>query len=165
MPARGQLPEAVATEVVERERRVGEEQDAQVGDLGQRARSASRPGPCACYRPPRSPSCSPTDRRAPSLVVLSACDAAVSADSDFELAGSLASGFLGAGSQHVVATLGQITDSGAPEISTRFYRAGVADPARALAAVQAELAKTGNRDWPYFAVFGPDVCPEGAPGH
>jgi len=103
---------------------------------------------------------------APSLVVLSACNGATSDDS--ELAGSLASGFLGAGSQHVVATLGPISDRGAPEISTRFYRAGgVADPARALATVQAELAKIDNGDakgdWPYFAVFGPAVCAESAP--
>jgi tetratricopeptide (TPR) repeat protein len=101
---------------------------------------------------------------APSLAVLSACAAASSDDFDFELAGSLAAGFLGAGSQHVVATLRSITDNGAPEITTRFYLAGgVADPARALAAVQSALAKTDNVDWPYFAVFGPDVCPEGAP--
>lgn len=99
---------------------------------------------------------------APSLAVLTACDAATSEDS--ELAGSLASGFLGAGSQHVVATLRPISDTGALEISTRFYRAGgVADPARALATVQAELAKTSNTDWPNIAVFGPDVCSEDAP--
>jgi len=100
---------------------------------------------------------------APSLVVLSACDAARSDDFDSELAGSLASGFLGAGSQHVVATLRPISDNGALEISTRFYPGGVADPARALAAAQAALVNTTNRDWPYFAVFDPDVCPEGAP--
>jgi CHAT domain-containing protein len=99
---------------------------------------------------------------APLLTVLTACDAATSEDS--ELAGSLAAGFLGAGSQHVVATLRPISDAGAPEISMKFYSAeGVADPARALAAVQAELAKTSNTDWPNIAVFGPDVCPEDAP--
>jgi len=106
-------------------------------------------------------------RRAPSLVVLSACDAATASDREFELAGSLVSGFLGAGSQHVVGTLRPITDAGALQISTRFYRAkGVADPARALAAVQSELAKTHeNIDWPYFTVFGPDVCLGDAPDH
>lgn len=99
---------------------------------------------------------------APSLAVLSACDAAApSHERDFELAGSLVAGFLGAGSQHVVATLTGITDAGAPEITAGFYRAGgVADPPRALATVQSALAKTNNVDWPYFAVFGPDVCPE-----
>lgn len=99
---------------------------------------------------------------APSLAVLTACDGATSDDS--ELAGSLAAGFLGAGSQHVVATLRPISDAGALEISTKFYSAGgVADPARALATVQSVLAKTGNTDWPNIAVFGPDVCPEDGP--
>jgi tetratricopeptide (TPR) repeat protein len=103
-------------------------------------------------------------RRAPSLVVLSACDTAASDESDAELARSLASGFLGAGSQHVVATLRPVTDSGALEISTQFYReGGVADPARALAAVQTALVGTSNHDWPYFVVFGPDVCREDSP--
>jgi CHAT domain-containing protein len=101
-------------------------------------------------------------RLAPSLVVLSACEAATSGDS--EIAGSLVAGFLGAGSQHVVATLRPISDSGALDISTQFYGAGgLADPARALREVQAALAKTDNTDWPYFAVFGPDVCRNDAP--
>lgn len=96
-------------------------------------------------------------RIAPSLAVLSACDAATSKDP--ELAGSLVAGFLGAGSQHVVATLSGIHDASAPEITTGFYRAGgVADPVRALARVQSELAETTNVDWPFFVVFGPDVC-------
>jgi len=38
----------------------------------------------------------------------------------------------------------------------------VADPVRALARVQSELAKTSNVDWPHFVVFSPDVCPEDA---
>ncbi|HEY0476699.1 MAG TPA: CHAT domain-containing protein [Kofleriaceae bacterium] len=105
-------------------------------------------------------------RLAPSLVVLSACDAARSHELDSELAGSLVAGFLGAGSQQVVATLRPVSDRGAPEITTKFYRAGgVADPALALARVQRDLAKTANADWPYFAVFGPDVCTKGAPAH
>jgi tetratricopeptide (TPR) repeat protein len=105
-------------------------------------------------------------QRAPSLAVLSACNAATSTQDDPELAGSLAAGFLGAGSQHVVATLGPVSDAGAPEISTRFYRAGgVADPARALATVQAALVQTPNTDWPYFTVFGSDVCLGDAPDH
>jgi tetratricopeptide (TPR) repeat protein len=108
----------------------------------------------------------PVRRLAPSLAVLMACDAATSNEFEFELAGSLAAGFLGAGSQHVVATLRSISDTGALEISTGFYRhGGVADPARALAAVQSALAKTNNTDWPNVAVFGPDVCLEGAPDH
>jgi len=101
-------------------------------------------------------------RVAPTLAVLSACDTATS---DIpELAGALVTGFLSAGSQHVVATLRPIQDAGAPDVMTRFYReGGVADPARALAVVQAELAKTPNGDWPFYAVFGPSVCPDGAP--
>lgn len=104
-------------------------------------------------------------RLAPSLTVLSVCSAATSKDA--ELAGSLAAGFLAAGSQHVVATLGSVSDPGALEVSTRFYaEGGVADPARALAAVQSALAnKPDNTDWPFFTVFGPDVCLEGAPEH
>lgn len=103
-------------------------------------------------------------QRAPSLAVLSACDAATS--DDLELAGSLAAGFLGAGAQHVVATLRPVSDAGALEITTRFYLAnGVADPARALATAQAALVPTPNTDWPYFTVFGPDVCLGDAPDH
>jgi tetratricopeptide (TPR) repeat protein len=108
----------------------------------------------------------PVRRLAPSLAVLTACDSATSNELDVELAGSLAAGFLGAGSQHVVATLRSISDTGALEISTGFYRhGGVADPARALATVQTALAKTNNTDWPNVAVYGSDVCPEGAPDH
>jgi tetratricopeptide (TPR) repeat protein len=102
----------------------------------------------------------------PSLVVLSACDSATSSEQDLEFAGSLASGFLAAGSQRVVATLQSVADIGAFAVSTRFYEAGgVADPARALARVQAELANTSNTTWPYFAVFGSDVCSENASDH
>jgi len=101
---------------------------------------------------------------APSLAVLSACNAAES--KDHELAGSLAAGFLGAGSQHVVATLGSIRDDSALEISTRFYRErGVANPVRALAAVQSALAKTNNHDWPLWTIFGLDACAGNASEH
>jgi tetratricopeptide (TPR) repeat protein len=100
-------------------------------------------------------------RVAPSLAVLSACDGATSAD--FELAGSLAAGFLGAGSKHVVTTLRSVFDADALEISAGFYRNdGLIDPARALAAAQRALMKTKNEDWPLWVVFGPDVCAESA---
>ncbi len=104
-------------------------------------------------------------RLAPSLTVLSTCDAATSTDS--ELAGSLVAGFLATGSQHVLATLRPVSDAGAPEVTTRFYREGGAtDPARALAAAQRALSTTtSNIDWPYFAVFGPDVCPQDTPNN
>jgi len=98
---------------------------------------------------------------APALAVLSACDTATS--DDRELGGAMVSGFLAAGSQHVIATLRPIADRGARDLMTMFYRAdGITDPVRALAAAQAELAKTQNGDWPYYAVFGPSVCPDGA---
>jgi hypothetical protein len=93
----------------------------------------------------------------PSLVVLSACGSA-SAD-DVELAGSLAMAFLAAGSAQVVATLRPVTDTGARQLTRRFYAAGgVTDPVRALASIQTELATTADTDWPSFAVFGHDVC-------
>jgi CHAT domain-containing protein len=94
---------------------------------------------------------------APSLAVLTACDAAASEDP--ELAGSLAAGFLAAGSHHVVATLRPISDTGGRDIGTQFYLAGgVADPPRALAEVQAALVNTGNTDWPNVVVFGLQIC-------
>jgi hypothetical protein len=103
---------------------------------------------------------------APGLVVLSSCAGATPDPPELDV--SLVAGFLGAGSQHVVAATRSVSDAGALDISTRFYGAnGVAEPARALAAVQSELAKAAehprtakpaNIDWPYFAVFAPDVC-------
>lgn len=92
-----------------------------------------------------------------SLVVMSACSS--SRSSDPELAGSLSTAFLAAGSPIVVATLRPVFDSGAYEVMTRFYRArGVDDPVHALARVQGELARTANKDWPNFAVFSTQVC-------
>jgi tetratricopeptide (TPR) repeat protein len=102
-------------------------------------------------------------RLGPPLVVLSACSTALSADP--ELAGSLSTAFLASGSSHVVATLRPVRDRGSVEVMRRFYKGGgIADPVRTLAAVQAELAGTENKDWPNFAVFGSDACAAGAPG-
>jgi tetratricopeptide (TPR) repeat protein len=96
-------------------------------------------------------------RAAPELVVLSACMSAQSPSR--ELAGSLASAFLAAGSTQVVATLRAVSDAGAREVTSKFYaRGGATDPVRALASVQAELANGNNADWPSFAVFGRDLC-------
>jgi pentatricopeptide repeat protein len=96
-------------------------------------------------------------RLGPSLVVLSACASALS--SDAELAGALSTAFLASGSTQVVAALRPISDTGARELTTRFYRdGGVRDPVRVLARIQASLVDTDNRDWPSFAVFGRDVC-------
>jgi tetratricopeptide (TPR) repeat protein len=96
-------------------------------------------------------------RLGPPLVMLSACGSASADDAD--LAGSLAAGFLAAGSNQVVATLRPVSDAGARRLTTRFYSAGgMTDPVRALARIQAELADTGDTDWPSFAVFGHDTC-------
>ncbi|MEO7733451.1 MAG: CHAT domain-containing protein [Kofleriaceae bacterium] len=93
----------------------------------------------------------------PAMVVLSACSSA--AADDGELATSLATAFLASGSVQVVATLRPIKDRGASELTHAFYDAGGAtDPARALARVQADLAKTTNDDWPNFVLFGHDIC-------
>lgn len=93
----------------------------------------------------------------PSLVVLSACSTARSWDP--EVAGSLSTAFLAGGSQHVVATLRPVSDAGALDLTSRFYNAGGAeDPVRVLAKIQAELARSDNKEWPNFAVFGNEVC-------
>ena len=97
------------------------------------------------------------NRIGPPLVVLSACSTARSWDP--ELAGSLSTAFLAAGSRRVVATLRPVSDTGALEVTSRFYEAGGADdPVRALAQIQAELARSDNKEWPSFAVFGNEVC-------
>jgi tetratricopeptide (TPR) repeat protein len=93
----------------------------------------------------------------PSLVVLAACSTASSQDP--ELARSLSTAFLAAGSDRVVATLRPISDVGARELTTRFYADhGVVDPVSTLAKIQATLADSDNKDWPNFAVFGSKVC-------
>jgi tetratricopeptide (TPR) repeat protein len=103
-----------------------------------------------------------TRRGGPGLVVLAACASA--AANDGELATSLATAFLASGSTQVIATLHSVTDTGAGEITSKFYRAGgVTDPARALAHIQAELAQTDNVDWPHFVLFGHDTCRKETP--
>jgi tetratricopeptide (TPR) repeat protein len=96
-----------------------------------------------------------------SLVVLSGCSTAQAADP--ELAGSLSTAFLAGGSGHVIATLRPVSDPGALELTRRFYSSGgVADPVRALARIQAELAAGDSKDWPNFAAFGAEVCTAGS---
>lgn len=93
----------------------------------------------------------------PRLVVLSACSTARSWDP--ELAGSLSTAFLAGGSQRVVATLRPVSDTGALDLTSRFYDArGAEDPVRVLARIQAALAQSDDKEWPNFAVFGNDVC-------
>jgi tetratricopeptide (TPR) repeat protein len=96
-------------------------------------------------------------RFGPSVVVLSACVSGLSNRPD--LTGSLALGFLAAGSSQVVATLRPVEDAGARELITGFYhRGGIDDPVRALAHVQSDLADTNNTEWPSFVVFGHEAC-------
>lgn len=93
----------------------------------------------------------------PSLVVLSACSSAMSQDG--ELATSLATAFLASGSKQVIGTLRPVSDPGARELTSAFYRSdGVRDPPRVLARVQLALAATDNVDWPNFVLFGHDTC-------
>lgn len=93
----------------------------------------------------------------PALVVLAACDSALS--NDAELAGALSTAFLAGGSTQVVATLRPISDTGTRNLITRFYRDGGArDPVRVLAHIQASLSNTDDTEWPSFAVFGHDFC-------
>lgn len=85
-------------------------------------------------------------RGAPSLVV-------TSADASF------APAFLASGASQVIVALRPVTDVGAHQFASEFYRrGGVEDPVRALAATQRALALTNNSDWPNFAVFGHDTC-------
>jgi tetratricopeptide (TPR) repeat protein len=91
----------------------------------------------------------------PARVVLSSASTARSSDPEF--ARALSTAFLAGGSDLVVATVRPVTDAGARELMQRFYDGGGAsDPIHALARVQAQLAKTDNKDWHEFAVFG--VC-------
>jgi CHAT domain-containing protein len=93
----------------------------------------------------------------PRLVVLSACSTARSWDP--EMAGSLSTGFLAGGASQVIATLRPVSDTGALDLTRKFYSAhGANDPVRALAAIQASLVDSDNKEWPSFAVFGKEVC-------
>lgn len=102
-------------------------------------------------------------REGPALVFLSACASAVAEDEDLAMA--LSTAFLASGSPQVIGTLRPVTDPGADEVTSAFYRDhGATDPARALAKVQAELAQTNNNvDWPNFVLFGHDICRKETP--
>ena len=96
-------------------------------------------------------------RVAPVLAVLSSCASAFS--NDPSLTNSLPTAFLAAGSRHVIATLKEVDDRDAAEITSALYDEGaLTDPVRALTRVQAKLAGTTNREWPRFAIYGLDVC-------
>lgn len=87
------------------------------------------------------------------VVVLGACDSATARDDSGW--GSLASAFLIAGAEAVVATSWRVPDTEVPTLMDQFYDAGGAtDPARALAAAQKTLAtKLPARTWAAFAVI------------
>lgn len=77
-------------------------------------------------------------RPAPRLVVLGTCGSASARDETSW--GSLASAFLEAGSEHVLATTQSVPDADGKLVVEEFYRqGGLADPAAALAAAQRAL--------------------------
>ncbi len=87
------------------------------------------------------------------VVVLATCDSATARDDTGW--GSLASAFLIAGAEVVVATAWRVPDAEVPRLMDHFYEAGGAiDAARGLAAAQAALAsKLPARTWAAFAVI------------
>ncbi|MBC7978011.1 MAG: CHAT domain-containing protein [Myxococcales bacterium] len=97
-------------------------------------------------------------RFGPRLVVMTACVSAIS--NDAEVAASLSSAFLASGSVQVIATLRDVDDEFAGKVAITFYEhGGATDPIRALQKTQSELFTTNNTAWPFFAVFGHEVCP------
>lgn len=96
-------------------------------------------------------------REAPSRVVLATC-ATATADRGYY---SMATAYLAAGADQVIATLRPVSDQGAAQLLALLYRDGVpADLPRALAAAQAQLANTANTDWPHFVALGRPTCTE-----
>lgn len=94
-------------------------------------------------------------RQAPSRVVLATC-ATATADRGYY---SMATAYLAAGADQVIATLRPVSDQGAAQLLALLYRSGVpADLPRALAAAQAQLATTANTDWPHFVALGRPSC-------
>jgi hypothetical protein len=92
-------------------------------------------------------------RPAARVVVLGTCDSATAHDDSGW--GSLASAFLIAGAEAVVATSWRVPDKEVPVLIDQFYDSdGATDPARALAAAQKALAtKLPARTWAAFAVI------------
>jgi tetratricopeptide (TPR) repeat protein len=92
-------------------------------------------------------------RIAPRLAVLASCGSAAARDDGGW--GSLAAGFLRAGTDQVVATHWSVGDDAAEIFIASFYeKGGVADPARALAAAQVALSITmTSADWAAFTIL------------
>jgi tetratricopeptide (TPR) repeat protein len=95
-----------------------------------------------------------TWRLHPHVVVLPTCASAATNRRD--MWGSLAVGFLAAGSIDVVSTLVSVEDSRAAEFTREFYRHdGAGDPVAATAAAQRALRKQGAASaWSAFIVVG-----------
>lgn len=96
----------------------------------------------------------------PRLVVIPTCTSAITRESDItlrgEMWGSLASAFLAAGSEHVVATLASVQDPVAAEFSRLFYTVGgLADPVGGTSrALRAMASRYPVSDWSAFIVAG-----------
>jgi hypothetical protein len=91
--------------------------------------------------------------RPPPLVVLSACDTAADPSTNAPGLMSLSRAFLGAGSRNVLASLWPVSDAGAVEFMTQFYRGLLGErlrPDAALAFAQAKLAKSERFAEPFF---------------
>ncbi len=91
--------------------------------------------------------------RPPPLVVLSACDTAADPSKNAPGLMNLSRAFLGAGSQSVLASLWPVSDAGAVEFMTQFYRGLLRErlrPDAALAFAQAKLAKSERFAEPFF---------------
>jgi CHAT domain-containing protein len=95
-------------------------------------------------------------RRAPELMVLSACDTGLSSVHPGEELMGLTATLLGAGTRTLVASIGPVRDATTLPLMVELHRrlAAGASPARALVATQAEA---GGEEWATahsFACFG-----------
>ena len=91
--------------------------------------------------------------RPPPLVVLSACDTAADPSKNAPGLMNLSRAFLSAGSQSVLASLWPVSDAGAVEFMTHFYRGLLRErlrPDAALAFAQAKLANSERFAEPFF---------------
>jgi CHAT domain-containing protein len=93
----------------------------------------------------------------PQTVVLSACDAGLSAERPGDEVMGIVAGLLGAGARTVVASVGLVPDaSGTRRVMLDFHRrlATGAPPARALAGAQEAARAAGDLASASFVCFG-----------
>jgi tetratricopeptide (TPR) repeat protein len=93
----------------------------------------------------------------PDLMVLSACEAGLSAERPGDEMMGIVAGLLGAGARSVVASVGLVPDAAATrEVMTEFHRGLVAGarPSAALAAAQARAIEAGATAAASFVCFG-----------